>query len=71
MYRKFLKGRKNVKVSDVMTKEIITLKEEDDASIALKHMTAKNIGRIIVKNDNKMTGIVSRTDLLRAIELLE
>ncbi len=64
-------GRKNVKVSDVMTKEIITLKEEDDASIALKHMTAKNIGRIIVKNDNKMTGIVSRTDLLRAIELLE
>ena len=63
--------RKNVKVSNVMTKELITLKEEDDASIALKHMTVKNIGRIIVKNDNKMTGIVSRTDLLRAVELLE
>ncbi|NJD77964.1 MAG: CBS domain-containing protein [Candidatus Methanoperedens sp.] len=64
--------RKNVKVSDVMTKEIVALKEEDDASIALRQMTAKNIGRIIIKDDyNKMTGIVSRTDLLRAVELLE
>ncbi|HEY9247024.1 MAG TPA: CBS domain-containing protein, partial [Candidatus Methanoperedens sp.] len=63
--------RKNVLVSQVMTKELITIKENEDAIFALKLMTANKIGRIIVLNDGKMTGIVSRTDLLRAIELLE
>ena len=63
--------RKNVQVSQVMTKGLITIKEEDDAIVALKIMTVNNIGRIIVKNDGKITGIVSRTDLLRAVQLLE
>ena len=63
--------RKNVKVSQIMTKELITTKEDDEAVAALKLMTTKNIGRIIVKKEGKMTGIVSRTDILRAIQLLE
>ncbi len=63
--------RKNVRISQIMTKELITAREDDDAVIALKLLTMNNIGRIIVKNDGKMTGIVSRTDLLRAVELLE
>ncbi len=63
--------RKNIRVSDIMTREIITLKEDDDAVKALKLMTTNNIGRIIIIHDNKMTGIVSRTDLLRSVELLE
>ncbi len=63
--------RKNVRISQVMTRELINVKEDDDAVIALKLLTMNNIGRIIVKNDGKMTGIVSRTDLLRAVELLE
>ncbi len=63
--------RKNVRISQIMTKELITSREDDDAVIALKLLTMNNIGRIIVKNDGKMTGIVSRTDLLRAVELLE
>lgn len=63
--------RKNVKVSQIMTRELITTKEDDDAVVALKLMTTNNIGRIIIKNDGKMTGIVSRTDILRAVQLLE
>ncbi|MCX9011410.1 MAG: CBS domain-containing protein [Candidatus Methanoperedens sp.] len=63
--------RKNVKVSQIMTRELITCKEDDDAVVALKLMTMNNIGRIIVKDDGKMTGIVSRTDILRAVQLLE
>ncbi|MCE8426583.1 MAG: CBS domain-containing protein [Candidatus Methanoperedens sp.] len=54
-----------------MTKELITSNDEDEALIALKHMTTKNIGRIIITNDGKITGIVSRTDILRAVRLLE
>lgn len=63
--------RKNVRLSDIMTKEIINLKEDDDAVKALKLMTTNNIGRIIILNEKKMTGIVSRTDLLRSVQLLE
>jgi predicted transcriptional regulator len=63
--------RKNVLISDIMTKEIINLNEDDDAVKALKLMTMNNIGRIIILNEKKMTGIVSRTDLLRSVQLLE
>ena len=63
--------RKNVLLSDIMTKEIINLKEDDDAVKALKLMTMNNIGRIIILNEKKMTGIVSRTDILRSVQLLE
>ena len=62
--------RKVVKVSQVMNKNIISLQEDDDAVKALKLMTVNNIGRIIVKKGDKISGIVSRTDLLRAIQLL-
>jgi len=63
--------RKLIRVSQIMTQELITAKEDDDAIIALKMMTVNNIGRVIVKNDGKMTGIVSRTDLLRSVQILE
>ncbi len=63
--------RKNVEVSQIMTKELITAEEDDDAVVVLRLMTVNNIGRIIVKNKGKMAGIVSRTDLLRAVQLLE
>ncbi|HEY6585683.1 MAG TPA: CBS domain-containing protein [Candidatus Methanoperedens sp.] len=63
--------RKVVKVSQVMTKNIISLQEDDDAVNALKLMSLNNIGRIIVKKDEKISGIVSRTDLMRVIQLLE
>src|SRR5665811_2460235 len=62
--------RKVIKVSQVMNKNIISLQEADDAVKALKLMTVNNIGRIIVKKGDKISGIVSRTDLLRAVQLL-
>lgn len=63
--------RKVVKVSQVMSKNIIGLQEYDDAVNALKLMTTKNIGRIIVTNGEKISGIISRTDIIHAIQLLE
>jgi Zn-dependent protease/predicted transcriptional regulator len=63
--------RKNVKISQIMTKEVISLPEDEDAVSAIKLMTINNIGRIIITKDKKMVGIVSRTDLLRSVQLLE
>jgi CBS domain-containing protein len=63
--------RKNVTVLQIMTKELITAKENDEAVTVMKLLTKNNLGRIIIKNDDKMIGIVSRTDVLRAVQLLE
>lgn len=63
--------RKNVKVSQIMSKKLITAREDDDAVTVLKLLTKNSIGRIIVVNDEKMIGIVSRTDILHAVQLLE
>lgn len=63
--------RKNVSVGQIMTKKLITLKDTADAVDALKLMTMRNIGRIIITDETKMVGIVSRTDLLRSVQLLE
>ncbi|HEY9246945.1 MAG TPA: CBS domain-containing protein, partial [Candidatus Methanoperedens sp.] len=63
--------RKAVKVSQIMSKNVISLQENDDVVNALKLMTVNNIGRIIVKNGEKISGIISRTDVIRAVQLLE
>jgi Zn-dependent protease/CBS domain-containing protein len=63
--------RKNVRVSEIMTKELITLSEDDDAEKAIKLMTVNNIGRIVITKEKQMVGIVSRTDILRSVQLLE
>ncbi len=64
-------NRKNTRVSQIMSKELITASEDDDAVSVLKLLTRNDIGRILIKNDDKMIGIVSRTDVLRAVQLLE
>jgi Zn-dependent protease/predicted transcriptional regulator len=63
--------RKKVRVSEIMTKELITLREDDDAVNAIKLMTVNNIGRIVITKEKQIVGIVSRTDILRSVQLLE
>ncbi|MGB8218255.1 MAG: CBS domain-containing protein [Candidatus Methanoperedens sp.] len=63
--------RKKVRVSDIMTKELITLREDEDAENAIKLMTVNNIGRIVITKEKQIVGIVSRTDILRSVQLLE
>ena len=62
--------RANVLVSDVMTKDVIAISADADASEALKLISTKNIGRILVTDNNSIAGILSRTDLVRALQLL-
>ncbi len=63
--------RKKVRVSEIMTKGLITLREDDDAVNAIKLMTVNNIGRIVITKEKQIVGIVSRTDILRSVQLLE
>ncbi|MEA1944649.1 MAG: site-2 protease family protein [Euryarchaeota archaeon] len=59
-----------VLVRDVMTKDVVFISGDADAMDALKMMSLQNIGRLLVQDDERVTGIVSRTDLMRSIEVL-
>jgi Zn-dependent protease/CBS domain-containing protein len=62
--------RDTTRVEEVMKREIITIGPDADASDALKLMSIKNIGRLIVMDEGQMVGIISRTDLMREIKFL-
>ncbi len=57
-------------VDKVMTKEIVSASPEEDATDALVKMHSHGIGRLPVLKDGKLVGIISKTDILRATEVL-
>lgn len=64
-------ARNTVPVRDVMTRKVITLKPEDDAFAALQKLSLNKIGRLVVMEGDRIAGIVSRSDMLKALELYE
>jgi len=62
--------RATTRVEDVMKREIISIPPDADAYDALKLMSTHNLGRLMVMEDGQMQGIVSRTDLVRAIQFI-
>ncbi len=58
-------------VDKIMSGNIISVTPDDDAATALKLMAQRNIGRLIVKQGDAMVGIITKTDLMRALALLE
>ncbi len=57
-------------VEQVMTKEVISSSPDEDATDALFKMHSHGIGRLPVFVGGKLVGIISKTDILRATELL-
>jgi Zn-dependent protease len=60
--------RDTTRVEDIMNRGIISIRPDADAFDALKLMSSSNVGRLIVMDEEEMVGIVSRTDLMRAIQ---
>ena len=71
VHKVLLTDQNDVKVSTVMTANIISVNPDDDAMEALKKISAHNIGRVLVTNGIQLVGIVSRTDIVRSIKILE
>ncbi len=57
-------------VSEVMTKDIISIPSDGQASDALKLISGRNIGRLLVIDNGNLVGILSRTDLVRTLKLM-
>lgn len=59
-------------VKDIMTRQpIITIDPDAPVVDALQIMSIRNIGRIPVEKDGQLVGIVTRTDIVKVIELRE
>ncbi len=66
--RAIAEGKINALVEDYMSRPPITVREDSDILEAIEIMNSRNIGRVIVLDSHgKMTGIVTRTDILKFI----
>ncbi len=55
-------------VGDIMTSPVVTVRFDEDISVAAQAMHEKRIRRIpVVDGENRLLGIVSRRDIIRAI----
>ncbi len=60
---------KNKKISQIMSKNIISISDEDNVEKALKIMNENRIKRLpVIDKDKKLVGIVSMTDIAANIE---
>jgi len=59
-------------VEDVMSTTLHTIEEGVDAATALERMQKESIGRLLVVDEfGEMAGLLSRTDLMRAFEIIK
>jgi len=54
------------RVEDIMTKDVVTVEEEDTIEDIATIMTKKNVNRVPVLKNGKLVGIVTRRDIIRA-----
>jgi Zn-dependent protease/CBS domain-containing protein len=63
--------RDAMQVRDVMSRDVIAVTPDTPVTDVLRIMTAKDIGRVPVVDGNRVVGIVTRTDILKVVELKE
>ena len=58
----------SVHISEIMTKKVITTKEDDDISDASQLMDTHSVNRLpVVDDEGKLIGIVTRGDIISAL----
>jgi CBS domain-containing protein len=57
-------------VSDVMSKNLITTNPSEEAIIALEKLQKNDLGRLPVVEDDKLVGIISKTDIIKVLNLM-
>ncbi len=58
-------------VGDVMTDELQTISSDIPVIIAIERMQRERIGRLLVVDDGQFVGLVTRTDIMTALEILQ
>lgn len=58
-------------VEDIMTEDVVTVEPDEDAFEVLQTLSSESFGRLVVVDDGELTGIVSRTDIMTALDVLQ
>ncbi|GAB3667317.1 CBS domain-containing protein [Halopiger thermotolerans] len=58
-------------VDDVMTTDLETIAPDSDAMEAIDRMRANDIGRLLVVDDGDLVGLISRTDVMTAFDIVQ
>lgn len=58
------------RVKDIMTRDVVSVPPEMDAAQALMLMTGRNIGRLLVIDQGRLVGVVTKKDFLRAVDIM-
>lgn len=61
--------KKDLPVEQYMTRELLVTTPGEDVSNSLEKMNLNNIGRLPVLEDDKLVGIISKTDIMKALEI--
>ena len=59
--------RIGIKVGDIMTRNFISVKQDTSLIECARKMLKHDVGSLIVTSDNKLAGIMTETDVIRAI----
>lgn len=58
-------------VGDVMTTDIYSVAPGDDVMAALEQLQRNNIGRLLVIENDEFTGLLTRSDIMTALSIIE
>ncbi|WP_226482432.1 CBS domain-containing protein [Natrinema amylolyticum] len=58
-------------VEDVMTTDLQTISPDSDAMTAIERMREHDIGRLLVVDDDDLVGLISRTDVMTAFDIVQ
>ncbi len=66
--RALAEGKTDARVRDYMSSPVITIREDEDLLKAIRVMSERGIGRLVVVDEaGRLVGIVTRTDILKYI----
>ncbi len=60
-------SNKNYNITDIMTKNIITIDAEDDIEDAANLMVRADVSGLLVLDLNKTVGVITKTDICRLV----
>lgn len=63
--------REAVRVEDIMTRDVVTVEPDDDAYEVLQKLSRNDFGRLVVVEKGEIAGIISRTDVMTALDVLQ
>ena len=61
----------NLKIKDFMSKDVVVIRHDEDLYKAARLMNSYDIDRLPVVKNDKLVGIITRWDIIRALEQLE